>query len=576
MNKTDRIIVALLFFALMGWLIFQPTRQSPPPKAPPEPAATHAAPAAPAVLASVQTGVLQHAEAEPPPSVPEERLMLNNAQMGVTVSSWGASARNTRLNQYRQAPDSDAKQVFDFDRVPALSIEGLPGFGTNAAFTLSRLAGDSVRLEAGSTSGVTLVRTITLGSDYRLTVVDSFSNRTDSILTVPAYGVRSGAMSDEVSRVSMAGIATMGIDTLGIQHGGKVRYWGTDLPTFFGLRASTFSCSGPDATGAPESGSKIVDEPILWVAVKNRFFVQILQPAAGCSGAILRASRRPGEGTFAPATVSAVVRFNGLVLAPGEASSRTFRLYVGPKKYWLLRSFGHHMGDIMEFGMFHYVCKLLLVTLNGLHALIPNYGIAIILLTVLVRIVFWPLTHKSTKDMQKMAKLQPQLLALREKLKDNPQKMNQETFRLYRENKVSPVSGCLPMLIQIPVFFALYVVLRSAVELRFAPFLYIVDLSEPEGLLAGHVPIVGSLNILPFLMTATMVWQQKLTPSTADPAQQKIMMGFSIAMMFLFYGMPSALLLYWTVSQTLSIVQLLHIQRKQAADAAIAAQPARR
>ena len=113
------------------------------------------------------------------------------------------------------------------------------------------------------------------------------------------------------------------------------------------------------------------------------------------------------------------------------------------------------MGDIMEFGMFHYVCKLLLVTLNGLHALIPNYGIAIILLTVLVRIVFWPLTHKSTKDMHKMAKLHPQLLALREKLKDNPQKMNQETFRLYRENKVSPVSGCLPMLIQIPVFFAL-------------------------------------------------------------------------------------------------------------------------
>ena len=103
-----------------------------------------------------------------------------------------------------------------------------------------------------------------------------------------------------------------------------------------------------------------------------------------------------------------------------------------------------------------------------------------------------------------------------------------------------------------------------------------MDLSEPEGLLAGHVPIVGSLNILPFLMTATMVWQQKLTPSTADPAQQKIMMGFSIAMMFLFYGMPSALLLYWTVSQTLSILQLLHIQRKQAADAAIAAQPARR
>ena len=188
--------------------------------------------------------------------------------------------------------------------------------------------------------------------------------------------------------------------------------------------------------------------------------------------------------------------------------------YIGPKKYGALSRHGQHMVDVMEFGFWAPVGKMLLQMMNGIHRFLwpHNYGIAIILLTIIIRVVFWPVTHKSTESMRKMQEIQPLVTAVRQKYKDKPQKQQQEIMALYKEHKVNPLGGCLPMLIQIPVFIALFVVLRSAIELRFARFLWIRDLSEPENLLAGVLPFGLSLNILPVIMAATMAWQQKLTP----------------------------------------------------------------
>jgi YidC/Oxa1 family membrane protein insertase len=217
--------------------------------------------------------------------------------------------------------------------------------------------------------------------------------------------------------------------------------------------------------------------------------------------------------------------------------------------------------EIMEFGWWRSICWLLLVCLKGIYAVIPNYGVAIILLTILIRLVFWPITHKSTESMRRMQEIQPKIAALREKYRDKPQKIQEETMKLYKEHKVNPIGGCLPMLIQIPVFIALFNVLRSAVELRYAGFLWIADLSEPEGLFAGVLPF--AINILPIIMTATSVWQSYLTPSGGDPAQQKMMLLMPIMMLFIFYSMPSALVLYWTANQVLMIVQLLWQKRSK-------------
>ena len=160
-----------------------------------------------------------------------------------------------------------------------------------------------------------------------------------------------------------------------------------------------------------------------------------------------------------------------------------------------------------------------------------------------------------------MQEIQPLMKEIQAKYKDNPQRMQQETFALYREHKVNPMSSCLPMLIQIPVFIALFNVLRSAVELRYAPFLWIGDLSEPEGLFAAWFPF-GGLNILPILMAATMALQSYLTPSTGDRKQQQMMMVMMpVMMLVMFYSFPSALSLYWTLSQAVSIVQMWLIRR---------------
>ena len=177
---------------------------------------------------------------------------------------------------------------------------------------------------------------------------------------------------------------------------------------------------------------------------------------------------------YRPASVFAKVRL------ADDAAKRTSVFYVGPKKQSLLWDLG--MKDVMEFGMWRWLCYPLVWVLNFFNNMIPNYGVAIILLTILVRLLFWPLTHKSTVGMKKMQELQPKMKEIQAKFKDNPQRMQQETWALYRENKVNPMSSCLPMLIQIPVFIALFNVLRSAVELRYAPFLWIGDLSEPEAL----------------------------------------------------------------------------------------------
>jgi len=179
-----------------------------------------------------------------------------------------------------------------------------------------------------------------------------------------------------------------------------------------------------------------------------------------------------------------------------------------------------------------------------------------------VRLLFWPLTHKSTVGMKKMQEIQPLMKEIQAKYKDNPQRLQQETMKLYREHKVNPLSSCLPMLIQIPVFIALFNVLRSAVELRYAGFLWIPDLSEPEGLFSAYLPF-GGLNILPILMAVTMALQSALTPQAGDKSQQRMMMVMMpVMMLVMFYNFPSALSLYWTLSQVLSIVQMWLIRRR--------------
>ena len=331
-------------------------------------------------------------------------------------------------------------------------------------------------------------------------------------------------------------------------------------------------CSGaPNAALLPETASLAVPGPQAWVALKSRFFAQAFATAFPNAGYRIGVRRAAGDGPLQIVSVNGAVLLPPAVLQPGETLERAYSLYIGPKKFSVLRRFGPRSGDIMDFGTWKYICIAVLWLLNTFHLVCRNYGVAIILITLLVRVAFWPLTHKSTESMKKMQEIQPLLKEVQAKFKDDPQKLMQEQQAIYREHKVNPMASCLPMLIQIPFFIAIFFVLRSAVELRFAPFLWIADLSEQENILPGLLPV--PINILPVVMAATMYLQSRLTPSMGDPAQQKMMtVMMPLMMLVMFYTMPSALVLYWSVSQILAIVQLWRQRRlgSQAASSAAA------
>ncbi len=576
MNKSDITIVVLLFALLLAWTYFNrpaprpvepepaPVGEEQPPVQPPDEVAPPEVEPAPA-----------EPEDEPSPAVagpklPEKRVVLTNATARIALSSWGGGVVSAQLNDYRESVEKDSGPVIlDFSAKPALALEGLAGLTTNCDFAVS-LASDTATtatITASSPDGFRLERTMTLADDYRLDVTDTFSATGDAEIELPEHHVSIGPMQIIKTKARTRGFSYLGVDTLSDQGGAEVLHRGKkEIPGLFGARRRAFSCARQDPTGMPARRELQPEEPVSWAAAKNKFFVQILAPEQEATRCKVYADRDVASSNrFALASVSADLVFAARKLPPAEPYVRTMSYYVGPKKYSLLRKLPNQQADVMQFGFwawFRATCKGLLLTLNAIHTLIPNYGVAIILLTIIVKLVFWPITHKSTESMKKMQEVKPQLDALREKYKDDPKRAQQEQMLLYKQHGVNPLAGCLPMVVQIPVFIALFTVLRSAVELRFAEFLWIRDLSEPEGLLQG-LPIVGSLNILPIFMTASMMWQQQLTPSGGDPQQKRMMMFMPAVMLMLFYNMASALVLYWSVSQALSIVQLLMQRRKR-------------
>ncbi|MBI2440181.1 MAG: membrane protein insertase YidC [Lentisphaerae bacterium] len=498
---------------------------------------------------------------------PEKLVSLTNANMALTFSSRGGGLIATKLLQYRQTVDKRSSPVvLDFSNAPALSYSGLPELSAADNFSITpEAAADKLRLEKTTAAGLRFTREISFGSDYQIIIADTFRNESRQIIALPECAIQVGSMRLGVQESKTIGIETMGIDVLHSSEGEGVKYFAGDLPKLFKEQRD-------EDQRLPRTAHLTTNRPTDWVAVKSKFFVQILAPEGGIAGYQLSAERAlaPGESEDPSQTpksaevqaIAAQASIPSRTLNPGEAASQSFSLYSGPKKYSCLSLLGLHQEEVMNFGFWTPVCKLLLLVLNATYAAIPNYGIAIILLTILIRVLFWPLTHKSTESMKRMQELQPLIMELRKKHKDSPRKLQEETMALYKQHKVNPVSGCLPMLIQVPVFIALFVVLRSAIELRFADFLWIRDLSEPERLFADYLPI--PLNILPIFMAATQAWQQSMTPAT-DAAQQKMLLWFMpVMMLVMFYMMPSALVLYWSTNTVIMVAQQL-IQKKRAA-----------
>ncbi len=582
MNKNDRIIVAILFCLLIAWSFygrkFAPQKPAEVAVAAEETAAVNTdvvsvdPSATPSALPSVAPDV-EPLLADVVHETPEKTLVLENEVLQLVFSSWGGGITSAELSQFPATMEEDSEPVsLDFARRPALTYTDLSGLSVANDFEIKYLSGlNGVRIERQDASGLSLSRVALLTNGYSLVVTDTLVNETDDPIVIPNARMNVGPMPHVQTKAKTRGILYLGVDTMSEVEGkSRITFWGRKLSALFGAKGG---CSKPDLRGVPLTQVKEIPDSVEWVAVKNKFFAQVMVPSDGGALCHIFASREDSESQLTLSTVSAALVLSEQTLEPGQMVERTTHYYVGPKTYSELHAQGHGEDRIMLrcwpfFGWWRGACIGLLWLLNGLKAVTFNYGVAIILLTIIVKAVFWPVTHKGTESMKRMQKLQPQLKKMREKYKDNPKKIQEKQMLLYRENNVNPVAGCLPMFIQMPVFIALFTVLRSAVELRYSSFLWIADLSEPEGLLAGVLPFpAGGLNLLPLAMTGTMVLQQRLTPSTGDPQQQKMMAFMPVMMLFVFYNMSSGLVLYWTVSQMLSILQLFLQQRKDKREA---------
>ena len=246
-------------------------------------------------------------------------------------------------------------------------------------------------------------------------------------------------------------------------------------------------------------------------------------------------------------------------LAPGQSLVESFQIYAGPKDLAQLRKLGGGQDAVMNFGMFGFVSEFLLWAMNSLNAVFHNYAAAIIVLTIIIKSLLWPIQNKATNQMRKMSLLSPKMTELREKYKDDPQKMNEEVMKLYKEYGVNPFSGCVPLLIQIPIFFGFYAMLGSAIELRNSSFLWVQDLSQPDTVFKlWGFPV----NVLPIVMAGTMIWQLVITPKSGDAMQQRIFYFMPVIFLVFCYNYASGLALYWTTQNLFSILQLYLTRNK--------------
>ncbi len=309
--------------------------------------------------------------------------------------------------------------------------------------------------------------------------------------------------------------------------------------------------------------NKIINPGIVtWTALKNKYFSIIAKPLVQTKGQFYSENK---DGML----ITGIEPLN-LALPPSSFIENKFVLYVGPSKISDLKKLG--LEETVNYGVFGWISKALLALTGFFYSIFRNWGISIIFLSIFLNIILFPLSAKSFKSMQKMQELHPQMEKLKAQHKDNPQKLNKEIMELYKKYKINPFSGCLPLILQMPIFIALYQALMKSVDLRSANFLWIRDLSMPDAVkIPFSLPIIGnSLNILPIVMIIAMVIQQKISTKsmggavTEEQKQQQQMMLIIMPIMFgfIFYNMPSGLVLYWVVNTILTIGEQYIIFKK--------------
>jgi|WetSurMetagenome_2_1015567.scaffolds.fasta_scaffold00076_24 YidC/Oxa1 family membrane protein insertase len=451
----------------------------------------------------------------------EKTIVVENDLYKVVLSSRGASVREVELKNYK---DKDGNRLLfkSDDKLPALAM----GFDDELQYATAdfEVTGSDVKLDDKQKSAdivfeyksgeIRVKRTLTFThGDYAIGVRDEVKGHSSYFVIVGKnFGI---------------------VEKQNADHFGPVLLKDSELITF--------------TTADVKKATKLYTEKVKWIAQEDKYFAAIIVPKSPIEEA--RAWAKEGD---------ALIGFK----AKGGDSSYIF--YTGPKELSVLEKYNSGMEHIIDFGIFSIVARPLFWLLNWINSLVGNYGWALIIFTFVTRLPFIPLIQKGQKSMKKMGDIQPKLVALREQFKKDPERMQKEVMAMYKKHKINPVGGCLPMVLQIPFFIALYAILSTAIELRQAPFIWwIKDLSEPDNLFGEMMGWPFVLGPLPLLMGATMFLMQKMTPSSADPMQQKMMLILPVIFTFMFLNFSSGLVLFWLISNVLSIIQQFFINREK-------------
>ncbi|PIE70928.1 MAG: membrane protein insertase YidC [Deltaproteobacteria bacterium] len=475
---------------------------------------------------------------------PVRQIRVDTKLYQATLTERGALVKQLALKAYRESAGADAP----YKTLISKSVAGNCGvsFGDIATDTRRFTAttdGDTLVVDDASqtlsfvwagTDGLTVEKTFTFYPDtYRIDYAVTLFNQGRASVNGPVSVGLTHDFSETQDRISFSGPAAL-----------------------IGREVETVKLK------KIKKQSRYPGE-IHWIALEDRYFMSALVPDSPVTASMQLAE--------VDGVVDARLEQAAPVLPPGTHQTFSYHLYMGPKQVNVLESVGFELKKAVDFGFFDMVAKIFLWLLNLCHdRVIANYGVCIILLTLGIKIVLWPLGTKSYTAMSEMKKLQPLMADIREKYKNDKQKMNEEVMRLYRTYKVNPMSGCLPMLVQLPIFLAFYRVLYEAIELRHAPFAgWITDLSAPDRLFhfGFSIPMMAEpygIPVLTIVMGATMFLQQKMSPPAGDPTQAKMMMFLPLIFTVIFINFPAGLVLYWLVNNILSIGQQTYIMKKLA------------
>jgi YidC/Oxa1 family membrane protein insertase len=510
-----------------------------------------AAPAAPASVAPLAM-----------PSAPEQIVMFTNENLIFQFTSHGGGLKKILLQKYPAIINRTGATVMETNMAalntkapaPILALLDNNAQGDNY-FNLTQ-NGRVVTAEKTLANGLRLVKEFDLGSNHLFTARLRLENTSAQPLKIPEREVVIGTAAPIGPLDDPTALGTFWYN--GIKAQNIKQAW-------FANR--TLGC----IPGTPHTLYEEGTNNVVWAAVHNQFFTLASIPSNAAPRIMIHPiAIAPPEmvgltnATSASLTngLEATYWYPAVIVPPHQTIEADYTFYAGPKEYKRLSEIGQKMNNnldlIMDFsGFTGFFSKMLLVSLNGLNALGLGYGWAIIAITLIIKGIFWPLTRASTRSQKRMQALQPQLKAIAEKYKDDAVKKNQKTMDFMKEHKVSPLGSCLPMMIQVPVFFGFYYMLRNAIELRGVPFLWAHDLSQPDTV--AYLPILGGfpINPLPIIMGATQLWQSHILPPSPgmDEGQQKMMRYMPLLFVAMFYRMSSGLTLYYTLSNLLSILQ---------------------